>query len=34
EENPSLFALEAVLIPVGTVGLIITLIFVYFWLER
>ncbi|XP_032745693.1 cytokine receptor common subunit gamma isoform X1 [Rattus rattus] len=34
EENPSLFALEAVLIPVGTMGLIITLIFVYCWLER
>jgi interleukin 2 receptor gamma len=33
-ENPSLFALEAVLIPVGTMGLIITLIFVYCWLER
>lgn len=33
-ENPSVFALEAVLIPVGSMGLIITLIFVYCWLER
>lgn len=33
-ENPSVFALEAVLIPVGFMGLIITLIFVYCWLER
>ncbi|KAL1767022.1 cytokine receptor common subunit gamma isoform X1 [Sigmodon hispidus] len=34
KENPSVFALEAVLIPVGFMGLIITLIFVYCWLER
>ncbi|XP_057616078.1 cytokine receptor common subunit gamma [Chionomys nivalis] len=34
KENPSVFALEAVLIPVGSMGLIITLIFVYCWLER
>ncbi|XP_014323766.1 methyltransferase-like protein 8 isoform X1 [Myotis lucifugus] len=31
---PSLFALEAVLIPLGSVGLIVSLIFVYCWLER
>uniref|UniRef100_A0A8C9B5T9 Cytokine receptor common subunit gamma n=1 Tax=Prolemur simus TaxID=1328070 RepID=A0A8C9B5T9_PROSS len=33
-DNPSLFALEAVLIPVGSMGLIIGLICVYCWLER
>ncbi|MEJ1281443.1 hypothetical protein NN561_012393 [Cricetulus griseus] len=33
-ETLSVFALEAVLIPVGFMGLIITLIFVYCWLER
>ncbi|XP_008047055.1 cytokine receptor common subunit gamma isoform X2 [Carlito syrichta] len=34
KENPLLFALEAVLIPLGSIGLIISLICVYFWLER
>ncbi|XP_055461056.1 cytokine receptor common subunit gamma [Psammomys obesus] len=34
KENPSVFVLEAVFIPVGSMGLIITLIFVYCWLER
>uniref|UniRef100_A0A8C5KF71 Cytokine receptor common subunit gamma n=1 Tax=Jaculus jaculus TaxID=51337 RepID=A0A8C5KF71_JACJA len=34
KENPLGFALQAVLIPVGFMGLIITLIFVYCWLER
>ncbi|XP_036161814.1 cytokine receptor common subunit gamma isoform X4 [Myotis myotis] len=33
-EPPSLFALEAVLIPLGSMGLIISLICVYCWLER
>ncbi|XP_062940736.1 cytokine receptor common subunit gamma [Cynocephalus volans] len=33
KENP-LFALEAVLIPIGSMGLIISLICVYCWLER
>ncbi|CAK6450452.1 unnamed protein product [Pipistrellus nathusii] len=33
-ETPSLFALEAVLIPLGSMGLIISLICVYCWLER
>ncbi|XP_004694490.1 PREDICTED: cytokine receptor common subunit gamma [Condylura cristata] len=34
-ENPSLFASEAVFIPLGSMGLIfISLIFVYCWLER
>ncbi|GAB5584681.1 interleukin-13 receptor subunit alpha-2 isoform X1 [Prionailurus iriomotensis] len=34
KENPLLFAMEAVLIPLGSVGLIISLICVYCWLER
>ncbi|XP_040856562.1 cytokine receptor common subunit gamma isoform X1 [Ochotona curzoniae] len=34
KENPSLFALKAVLIPIGTMGLIFVLICVYCWLER
>lgn len=34
KENPLLFAWEAVLIPLGSMGLIITLICVYCWLER
>ncbi|XP_008853806.1 cytokine receptor common subunit gamma isoform X1 [Nannospalax galili] len=34
KENPSVFALETVLIPIGSMGLIITLVFVYCWLER
>ncbi|KAI5941196.1 cytokine receptor common subunit gamma [Manis javanica] len=34
KENPSLFALEAVLIPLSSMGLIIGLICVYCWLER
>ncbi|XP_004777271.1 cytokine receptor common subunit gamma isoform X1 [Mustela putorius furo] len=34
KENPLLFALEAVLIPLGSMGLIISLICVYCWLER
>ncbi|XP_016062906.1 PREDICTED: cytokine receptor common subunit gamma isoform X1 [Miniopterus natalensis] len=34
KEPPSLFALEAVLIPLGSIGLIISLICVYCWLER
>ncbi|XP_068818979.1 cytokine receptor common subunit gamma isoform X2 [Capricornis sumatraensis] len=34
KENPSLFALEAVLIPLGSMGLIVSLICVYCWLER
>ncbi|KAL6033491.1 hypothetical protein STEG23_016308 [Scotinomys teguina] len=34
DKNPSLFALEAVLIPIGSMGLIIALIFVYCWMER
>lgn len=33
-ENPLLFASEAVLIPLGSMGLIICLICVYYWLER
>ncbi|XP_037678734.1 cytokine receptor common subunit gamma-like isoform X2 [Choloepus didactylus] len=33
-KNPSLFALEAVFIPLGSLDLIISLIFVYCWLER
>ncbi|XP_053435146.1 cytokine receptor common subunit gamma [Nycticebus coucang] len=33
-ENPSFFTLEAVLIPLGSMGLIICLICVYCWLER
>ncbi|KAM5128224.1 cytokine receptor common subunit gamma [Callospermophilus lateralis] len=32
--NPSSFALEAVLIPIGSMGLIISLLCVYCWLER
>lgn len=34
KENPSSFALEAVLIPLGSMGFIISLILVYCWLER
>ncbi|XP_077000902.1 cytokine receptor common subunit gamma isoform X2 [Tamandua tetradactyla] len=34
KENSLLFALKAVFIPLGFMGLIITLIFVYCWLER
>ncbi|XP_029785799.1 cytokine receptor common subunit gamma [Suricata suricatta] len=34
KENPLLFVLEAVLIPLGSIGLIISLICVYCWLER
>uniref|UniRef100_A0A2K5JXM6 Fibronectin type-III domain-containing protein n=2 Tax=Colobinae TaxID=9569 RepID=A0A2K5JXM6_COLAP len=34
KENPFLFALEAVVISVGSMGLIISLLCVYFWLER
>ncbi|KAM8895717.1 cytokine receptor common subunit gamma [Lycaon pictus] len=34
KENPLLFASEAVLIPLGSMGLIIGLICVYCWLER
>ncbi|XP_012499351.1 PREDICTED: cytokine receptor common subunit gamma [Propithecus coquereli] len=33
-DNPSLFALEAVLFPLCSMGLITVLIFVYWWLER
>ncbi|XP_047392042.1 cytokine receptor common subunit gamma isoform X1 [Sciurus carolinensis] len=33
-ENPSSFALEAVLIPIGSMGLVFSLICVYCWLER
>nr|XP_003470999.2 cytokine receptor common subunit gamma isoform X1 [Cavia porcellus] len=34
KENPWLFITKAVLIPVGSMGLIISLFFVYCWLER
>ncbi|XP_020006705.1 cytokine receptor common subunit gamma [Castor canadensis] len=34
KENPLWFALKAMLIPLGSMGLIICLFFVYFWLER
>nr|ABS59294.1 interleukin 2 receptor gamma [Sus scrofa]BAC98339.1 interleukin 2 receptor gamma [Sus scrofa] len=34
KENPLLFALEAVLIPLGSMGLIVGLMCVYCWLER
>ncbi|EPY77337.1 cytokine receptor common subunit gamma precursor [Camelus ferus] len=34
KENPLWFALEAVLIPLGSMGLIVSLICVYCWLER
>ncbi|KAM6151232.1 cytokine receptor common subunit gamma [Rhynchocyon petersi] len=34
KENPSLFTLEAALIPLGSLGFIISLIVVYCWLER
>lgn len=34
KESPLLFALEAMLIPLGSMGLIISLICVYCWLER
>ncbi|ELK15656.1 Cytokine receptor common gamma chain [Pteropus alecto] len=33
-ENPLLFALKAMLIPLGSMGLIVSLICVYCWLER
>ncbi|XP_069896383.1 LOW QUALITY PROTEIN: cytokine receptor common subunit gamma [Dipodomys merriami] len=34
KENPLWFALKASLIPLGSVGVIICLFFVYFWMER